>query len=189
MRYEMGPEGMVEVHAKPTTTAGHVMLGLLLAGGAVALAEVIASRRSVVEEPDYMSEYAESQGPVSNPPKAAFAVIWPSMFTALTISGLRVWNSPQGATRTRALTLWSLVQGFSAAWMALGPKRVGGRVAVAVASVGAGAVYAYHAVKVQPPPGAVAAPTAGWMGIASLLKDQWDRRVTHRGQDHGPTVH
>ena len=56
-------------------------------------------------------------------------------------------------------------------------------------AVGAGAVYAYHAVKVQPPPGAVAAPTAGWMGIASLLKDQWDRRVTHRGQDHGPTVH
>jgi benzodiazapine receptor len=188
MRYEMGPEGMVEVPAKPVTTAGHVLLGLLLAGGAVAIAEVIASRRSVREEPEYMSNFAEAQGPVSSPPKAAFAVIWPSMFTALTISGLRVWNSPQGATRTRALTLWSLVQGFSAAWMALGPRRVGGRVAVAVASVGAGAVYAYHAMKVQPSPGAVAAPTAGWMGIATLLKDQWDRR-THSGHDNGHTVH
>jgi benzodiazapine receptor len=187
MRYEMGPEGMEEVHAKPVSTAGHVLLGVLLAAGAVAAAELLANRKRDEDEPQMLSDYAEAQGPVASPPKAAFAVIWPSMFTALTISGLRVWNSPQGATRTRALALWGLVQAFSATWMALGPKRVGGRVAAAVASVGAGAVYAYHASKVQPPPGAVAAPTAGWMGIANLLRDQWDRRGPPG--DHRPTVH
>jgi translocator protein len=186
MRYEMGPEGMVEVKTQPVRTAGHVLLGLLLAGGAVAAAEMIANRKTVPYDDDMLSDYAEVQGPITSPPKAAFAVIWPSMFTALTISGLRVWNSPAGPTRTRALTLWSLVQAFSATWMALGPKRVGGRVAAAVASVGAGAVYAYHASRVQPPPGAVAAPTAGWMGVANLLRDQWDRR-TGGGDQH--TVH
>jgi benzodiazapine receptor len=186
MRYEMGPEGMVEVAARPVSTTGHVLLGLLLAAGAVATAELIAHRqRSAADDPDFMSDYAEIQAPMANPRKAAFAVIWPSMFTALTISGLRVWNSPSGPTRTRALTLWGLVQGFSAAWMALGPKRVGGRVAAAVASVGAGAVYAYHASKVQPPPGGAAAPTAGWMGLATLLRDQFH----HRGGGEHRTVH
>lgn len=186
MRYEMGPEGMVEVPAKPVTTAGHVILGLLLAGGAVAAAELIAHRQKTrLEDPDYMSDYAEAHGPVNGPPKAAFAIIWPSMFTALTISGLRVWNSPSGPTRTRALALWSLVQGFSAAWMALGPKRVGGRVAAAVASVGAGAVYAYHAAKVQLPGGAIA-PSAGWLGVATLLRGQFDRRAHGHNE---PTVH
>ncbi|MBX3481501.1 MAG: tryptophan-rich sensory protein [Caulobacter sp.] len=178
MRYEMGPEGMVEVQARPVSTTGHVLLGLLLAGGAVAAAEMIAARQKpIVDDADLMSDYAEAQGPLNSPPKAAFAVIWPSMFTALTISGLRVWNSPSSPSRTRALTLWGLVQGFSATWMALGPRRVGGRVAAAVASVAAGAVYTYHAMKVAPSAGAVAAPTAGWMGVASLLRDQWERRT------------
>ncbi|MFN3857274.1 MAG: tryptophan-rich sensory protein [Caulobacter sp.] len=185
MRYRMGPEGMVEDKGSSLETAGHVLLGLLIGGAAVAAAELIAGRQKTIgDDPDLMSDYAEIQTPVESPPKAAFAVIWPSMFTALTISGLRVWNAPRSATRTRALTLWGLVQGFSAAWMALGPQRVGGRVVAAVASVSAGAVYAYHAAKVQPPPGAVAAPTAGWMGVANLLKDQWMRRGGER-----PTVH
>jgi benzodiazapine receptor len=186
MRYEMGPEGMVEVPARPVTTTGHVLLGLILAAGAVATAELIANRQKHRDlDPDLMSDYAEMQSPVANPRKAAFAFIWPSMFTALTISGLRVWNSPTGPTRTRALTLWGLVQAFSATWMALGPKRVGGRVAAAVASIGAGAVYAWHASKVAPPPGAVAAPSAGWMGLATLLGDSWRHRTN--GVDR--TVH
>lgn len=188
MRYRMGPEGMeAEDEPAASNTVGHILIGVLLAGAAVAAAELMAGgHKTIDEEPDLMSDFAEIQKPVENPPKAAFAVIWPSMFTALTISGLRVWNAPPSATRTRALTLWGVVQAFSAAWMALGPNRVGGRVAAAVASIGAGAVYAWHAAKVQPPPGAVAAPTAGWMGVATMLRDQWKQIRNH---DDGPTVH
>jgi tryptophan-rich sensory protein len=174
MRYEMGPEGIVEVPSRAHSTGGHVLLGLLLAGGAVAAAELISRRgRAPVDDPDLMSAYAELQAPPAGPRHAAFAVIWPSMFMALTLSGLRVWNAQPGPSRTRALTLWGLVQGFSAAWMALGPRRVGGRVAAAVASLGAGAVYAWHASKVHSATASVLVPTTGWMGFAGLVREAW----------------
>jgi tryptophan-rich sensory protein len=177
MRYEMGPEGIVEVPSRAHSTGGHVLLGLLLAGGAVAAAELISRRgRAPVDDPDMMTAYAELQAPPAGPRHAAFAVIWPSMFMALTLSGLRVWNAQPGPSRTRALTLWGLVQGFSAVWMALGPRRVGGRVAAAVASLGAGAVYAWHASKVQSATASVLVPTSGWMGFAGLVHEAWSGR-------------
>jgi hypothetical protein len=57
--------------------------------------------------------------------------------------------------------------------MALGPRRVGGRVASAVASLGAGAVYAWHASKVHSATASVLVPTTGWMGFAGLVREAW----------------
>ena len=42
------------------------------------------------------------------------------LFIAMTLSGLRTWNAPSSPARTRALTIWSLVQGFNALWLGLG---------------------------------------------------------------------
>ena len=95
---------------------------------------------------------------------------------ALTLSGLRIWNAPPSPERTRALTLWSLVQGFNAVWMAAGPKRVGGQVTASVASLATTAAYAWNARKVDAPAANLAGPYLGWMGMASLLSEQLWRR-------------
>lgn len=165
----------VEPHAGP---GAHVAMGLALAGGAVLASMLVAhAYREDQSFDQYDGEYAELVTPTSKPKRALFSMIWPPMMMAMTLSGLRVWNSPPSEARTRALTLWSLVQGFNTVWMAVGTKRLGGQVTASVASLAASGAYAMAARRIEAPSSSLAGPYIGWMGLANVITDQLSRRA------------
>jgi len=163
----------------------HIMTGLALTAGAVITSAIIA--RVNAPTPDNVEVKADGDAlkpsPLERPP-GAFAVIWPPLFLALTVSGLRIWNAPKSAARTQALTLWGAVQVLNALWMALGPRRLGGRLTTAVASLGTSLAYGWRARQVDAPAANLVAPYLGWVSFANVLTgDLWRRNPTP------PTIH
>lgn len=166
-------------------TTRHLLTGLGLTVGAVLVSALIARANSPTpDHPKLEAQYDRLKQPAFSPPKAAFAVVWPPLFMALTLSGLRVWNAPASPARTQALTLWSAVQALNATWMALGPKRLGGQLTAAVLSLGTSAAYAWRARQVDPPAAGMVAPYVGWIGFANVLTGELWRRNHAR-----PTLH
>ncbi len=163
----------------------HLMIGLGLTAGAVVLSALVARANAPTDDnPKVQRAYDRLEETPLQPPKTAFAVIWPPLFLALTLSGLRVWNAPPSAARTQALTLWGAVQALNAVWMALGPRHLGGQLATSVASLGASAAYAWRARRVDAPAAGMVAPYVGWIGFANVLTgDLW-----RRNKDD-PTIH
>jgi tryptophan-rich sensory protein len=158
-------------------SAQHILLGVGLTVGAVAISTLVAKMMAPPED-DYevYSDYDEPVVADATPPSRVFATVWPPLFMALTLSGLRIWNAPKSAARTQALTLWGTVQALNAVWMALGPKRLGGQLAAAVASLGTAAAYAWRARQVDPPSANLVAPYVGWIGFANVLSEGLWRR-------------
>jgi tryptophan-rich sensory protein len=155
----------------------HILIGLGLTVGAVAVSALVAKLNAPPQD-DYEA-YSDYDAPVVvelEPQSKVFAKVWPPLFMALTLSGLRIWNAPKSAARTQALTLWGAVQGLNAAWMALGPKRLGGQLATAIASLGTAAAYVWRARQVDPPAANLVAPYVGWIGFANVLSEGLARR-------------
>ncbi|HZZ67643.1 MAG TPA: TspO/MBR family protein [Phenylobacterium sp.] len=155
----------------------HILIGLGLAVGAVAISALVARLNAPPE--DNYEAYSDYDAPMVveiEPQSRVFAKVWPPLFMALTLSGLRIWNAPRSAARTQALTLWGAVQGLNAAWMALGPKRLGGQLATAIASLGTAAAYVWRARQVDPPAANLVAPYVGWIGFANVLSEGLARR-------------
>src|SRR5438128_1856431 len=96
-------------------SARHILIGLGLTAGAVALSTVVA-RLNAPPEPAYeaYSDYEEPSPPEPASRPGLFGMVWSPLYLALTISGLRIWNAPKSAERTQALTLWGVVQGLNA---------------------------------------------------------------------------
>lgn len=162
--------------------AAQIAVGAALAGGAIIAATLMGRRHErALDDEMYAVEFAEMHEPVAHQPKPLTSLLLPPLFIAMTLSGLRTWNAPSSPARTRALTIWSLVQGFNALWLGLGAKRVGGQLGAATASLAASAAYAIEARKV----GGGAAPDFGWVGIANALTAQLWRRPVPRA----PTIH
>src|SRR5437660_1747743 len=111
-------------------SAQHILLGVGLTVGAVAISALVAKLNAPPDEDfEIYSDYDEPVVIETRPPSRLFGTIWPPLFMALTLSGLRIWNAPRSSARTQALTLWGTVQALNAVWMALGPKRLGGQLA------------------------------------------------------------
>jgi benzodiazapine receptor len=163
-------------------TTHHILLGLGLTVGAVAASALIARMYAPApDNPEVYSDYEELEQPALKPPPKVFAAVWPPLFMALTLSGLRIWNAPPSAARTQALTLWGAVQALNAVWMALGPKRLGGQLATAVASLGTAAAYVWRARQVDPPAANLVAPYVGWIGFANVLTEElWRKNAAPR---------
>lgn len=165
--------------------ARQLMVGLGLAAGAVLASALIARANSpIATDPDVEHDDDRVEKPGFSPSKAAFGLIWPPLFLALTLSGLRVWNAPSSPERTQALTLWGTVQALNAVWMALGPRRLGGQLTAAVVSLGASAAYAWRARRVDAPAAGMVTPYVGWIGLANVLGAELGRR-----HHSGPTLH
>ena len=163
----------------------HILLGIAVTAGAVALSAVIARRLAPPAEiPEAWAEGDEPEHSEFKPRRVVFAVVWPPLFLALTLSGLRIWNAPRSPARTQALTLWGMVQALNAIWMALGPKRLGGQLAAAVASIGATVAYAVRARRVDAPAADLAAPYLGWISLANAVTEEWRRKTAPK-----PTIH
>jgi len=166
-------------------SARHILIGLGLTAGAVALSALVAKLNAPPEEAwELYSDYEEQVPVEAKPPPRVFGMVWPPLYLALTLSGLRIWNAPKSAARTQALTLWGVVQGLNAVWMALGPKKLGGQLATAIASLGTAAAYVWRARQVDPPSASLVAPYVGWIGFANVLTEElW------RGRPEARTVH
>jgi tryptophan-rich sensory protein len=155
----------------------HILIGVGLTVGAVAISALVARLNSAQD--DAYEAYSDYDAPAyeqPKPPSKLFANLWPPLFMALTLSGLRIWNAPRSAARTQALTLWGAVQALNGVWMVLGPKRLGGQLAAAVASLGTAAAYVWRARQVDPPAANMVAPYVGWMGVANALSESLSKR-------------
>jgi tryptophan-rich sensory protein len=149
----------------------HILIGVGLAVGAVAISALVARLNAPTDDYEVYSDYEEPVFAETPPRSKVFATLWPPLFMALTLSGLRIWNAPKSAARTQALTLWGAVQALNAVWMALGPKRLGGQLATAIASLGAAGAYVWRARQVDPPSANRVAPDVGWFGFANVLSE------------------
>ena len=140
--------------ARGRPLAQDVLTGLALTAGAVAVSAVLAKAFSPPEDyPEAYSDYEDPNPPepaAATPRRTLFGVLWPPLFLALTLSGLRIWSAPRGPARTQALTLWAMAQALNTVWMAFGPRRLGGQVASTVASIGAAGAYAIRARRLDP---------------------------------------
>ena len=166
-------------------TTGHLLTGVAITAGAVLTSALISGLSAPTRaNPKARRAYDRLEKPEFRPPSKAFSLVWPPLFLALTISGLRVWNAPGSRARTQALTLWGAAQALNAAWMALGPGRLGGQLATAVASLGTSLAYAWRARKVDPPAAGLVAPYLGWIGFANVLTEELWRRNAPK-----PTIH
>ena len=163
----------------------HILLGVGLTVGAVAVSALVARINAPAEDDDEIySDYDEPVLVEAKPPSRIFATVWPPLFMALTLSGLRIWNAPKSAARTQALTLWGTVQALNAVWMALGPRRLGGQLAAAIASLGTAAAYVWRARQVDAPSANLVAPYVGWIGFANVLSEGLWRRAGLRQTLH-----
>src|SRR5690349_7176891 len=81
---------------------GHVVAGLLVCLGCVAATAAVAAARP------------QPVAPGARPSRhTAVRAVWPALFSVTTLAALRVWNAPDSAPRTRALSLWAGLQGLS----------------------------------------------------------------------------
>lgn len=158
-------------------TMRHVLIGLGLTGLAVGASAYAGWRNAPSEaNPDNQRAYDRLDQPKITPPDRVFSMVWPPLFLALTLSGLRIWNAPASPRRTRALALWGAVQALNAVWMILGPRRLGGQLAAAVASFGTSGAYVWQARGVDAPAGAMVAPYLSWIGFANVLTEELWRK-------------
>lgn len=163
----------------------HLLLGVAITAGAVLTSAVIAGTHAPTKaNPKARRDYERLDKPDFKPPSKAFSLIWPPLFLALTVSGLRIWNAPASRARTQALSLWGSAQALNALWMALGPRRLGGQLATAIASLGTSMAYAWRARTVDPPAANLVAPYVGWIGFANVLTEELWRKNKVK-----PTIH
>jgi tryptophan-rich sensory protein len=163
----------------------HLLTGVAVTTGAVLVSALIARKHAPTpDNPEIYSDYEDLEQPPFKPPRKVFSLVWPPLFLALTLSGLRIWNAPSSAARTQALTLWGVVQALNAVWMALGPRRLGGQLTAATASLGTSAAYVWRARKVDTAAAGMVAPYVGWIGFANVLTEELWRRNTPQ-----PTLH
>ena len=163
----------------------HLLIGLGVTATAVLGSAIVARlSASAADHPEIYSDDEALKPAGFEPPRLVFSLVWPPLFLALTVSGLRIWNAPRSPARTQALTLWGAVQALNALWMALGPQRLGGQLATAVTSLGTSAAYVWRARKVDPPAARMVAPYVGWIGFAGALTEELWRKNPPK-----PTIH
>jgi len=141
-----------------------VLTGVAIAAAAVGVSALLA--RSLAPPEDAFEPYSDYDAPDvpgEKPRRTLFGLVWAPAFLVLTLSGLRIWFAPRSPARTQALTLWGLTQALNAAWMALGPARLGGKLATVIASLGSAGAYAWRARRVDVAAARMAAPYLAWL--------------------------
>lgn len=152
---------------------GHVAAGAAVCVAAAAITALIAWKRSPnAANPRINREFDRLDKSSLEPPKSAYSVLWPALFSVMTLSALRVWNAPSGPQRTRALSLWGGLQAINALWMFLRPTQRVAQVAAALTTFGATMLYAREVEKVDARSAKLIAPYAGWVGFANLLNGE-----------------
>ena len=159
----------------------HVALGIAATVGFALLATALATR-TITPHPATYSKARGVAAPITERPRGAFSLILPAVFSATTLSAVRVWNAPANPARTSAMVLWAGAQAINAVWIALRPASRGMQIAAAMTSAGLAAAFAHEARKLDPGAGKLAAPTGGGVRLANFF----DRKAKSA---HGVTLH
>jgi len=157
----------------------HVATGIVLTVGFALLATAIAS--GSLKPKRTVKHLRDRAGPVTEKPQGAFSLILPAVFSATTLSAVRVWNAPTSRERSLAMGLWFAAQTVNAIWLGLRPSSLRSQVAAAVSSAGLAAAFAHEARKLDDDAGKIASPTGAGVRVANFIQ-----RKTDQG---GATVH
>ena len=161
-------EAAVEFLNAGERSPGHVAMGVAITVGFALLATVLATstvsprRRSLVQA-------RKGDAPVAERPRGAFSLVLPAVFSATTLSAVRVWNAPARPERTSAMVLWAGAQAINAIWIAMRPASRGMQIAAAMTSAGLAAAFAHEARKLDPTAGKLASPTARGVSFTNAL--------------------
>ena len=157
----------------------HVVLGVVVTAG-FALAATFLANKAL--QPRLSAQDIRSGArPVTERPRGAMSMIVPAVFSATSLSAIRVWNGPKDRRRTSALALWAATQVVNALWLAARPAGRGLQIAAAMASAGMAAAFAHEARRLDEDAGKLAAPIGG----ATRIMNAVERKVS----DHHRTVH
>lgn len=162
-------------------SAGHVAIGVALTVGFALLATGIAS--GALRPKRTMKQVRNRDLPVTEKPRGAFSLVLPAVFSATTLSAVRVWNAPPRRERTVAMGLWAAAQTVNAVWLGLRPSSLWQQVLAAMSSAGLAAAFAHEARKLDEGAGKLAAPHGAGVRVGNFL---------HRKADHASrerTVH
>lgn len=161
-----------DVGTKELAVAVAACGGAVLASGLIARAYAPAPTN-----PRVRRYWNRLEKPPFQPPDWAFA-IWGPLYLMLTVSGVRVWTSPRGPARSRALLHWFGIQALDPLWLYLGfgARRRGAMTAEAAATVANAAAYVEAARRVDRPAAWLGVPHLAWIGFAALLSEELWRR-------------
>ncbi|OBC11171.1 TspO protein [Mycobacterium sp. 852013-50091_SCH5140682] len=119
--------------------------------------------------------YAELRKPSFQPPRQAFPVVWPLLYTdiaavsATTLDTLRAENRDDKARAYTAALAANLVMNAGWSWIFFSQKRLGTAAVVAAALTASSADLTRRAVAAQGPRAAVLAPYPLWCAFATAL--------------------
>ena len=150
----------------------HVALGLALTAG-FALAATTAASKLIRPQPRRALQPMGGDAPITERPRGPISLILPAMFSATTLSAVRVWNAPARPERRTAMALWIAAQAVSAIWLAVRPTRLTTQILAATSSAGLAAAFAHEARKLDPGAGKLASP----MGMGVRLANQAEARL------------
>ena len=156
----------------------HVATGIVLTVGFALLATALAS--GTLKPKRTMKHVRDRAAPVMEKPQGAFSLILPAVFSATTLSAVRVWNAPTSRERTIAMGLWFAAQTVNAIWLGMRPSSMRNQIAAAMSSAGLAAAFAFEARKLDDSAGKIAAPTGAGVRIANFLQRKTSQASTER---------
>ena len=159
-------------------SVGHVALGIALTAGFALLATGIAS--GALRPKRTLKHVRNREAPVTERPRGAFSLVLPAVFSATTLSAVRVWNAPPARERTVAMGLWAAAQTVNAVWLGLRPSSRWQQVAAAMSSAGLAAAFAHEARKLDEGAGKMASPTGSGVRLGNFLHRKADEAARER---------
>ncbi|MBD3836026.1 tryptophan-rich sensory protein [Brevundimonas sp.] len=159
-------------------SVGHVALGVALTVGFALLASGIAS--GALRPKRTLKHVRNRDLPVTEKPRGAFSLILPAVFSATTLSAVRVWNAPPRRERTVAMALWAAAQTVNAVWLGLRPSSMWKQVAAAMSAAGLAAAFAHEARKLDEGAGKMASPTGSGVRLGNFLHRKADEAARER---------
>ncbi|WP_292050967.1 MULTISPECIES: TspO protein [unclassified Brevundimonas] len=121
---------------------GHVATGALLTAGFALAVTVLAREIAPEQTPRTFSRRMRNEVKAGN-------WLMPAVFSANSLSALRVWNSPAQKGRVTAMGLWALAQTANAWWLAARPQKRWSQIGAAMLSAGLAAAFAYEARRLR----------------------------------------
>lgn len=121
---------------------GHVLTGALLTAGFALAITILAKEAAPRQTTRGLARKVTNEVKAGN-------LLLPAVFSANTLSALRVWNAPARRGKTTTMGLWALAQTANAWWLAARPVNKWSQIGAAMASAGLAAAFAYEARKLN----------------------------------------
>lgn len=118
--------------------------------------------------------YRRLKKPPFTPPRAAFPVVWTTLYALMAASAYRVWRQEESPARKRALASWWAQLAANAAWSPLffGARRPRAALADLALLLALVAIYTRTSGKVDRGAALMMAPYLAWTGFAGVLNEE-----------------